>query len=129
VLAQFHVLRLGLAPTGGQHSWHTVDTVLIQSRWIIGYEFYVIAGLVAAAHADELHRFVDRHMRSILTTVVAIGVLTEGYYLITEAAIHNPAALRISINRLPSCGSARPSSALSPSADCGLAARSRSGRP
>jgi surface polysaccharide O-acyltransferase-like enzyme len=64
--------------------------VLIQSRWIIGYEFYVVAGLVAAAHADELHRFVDRHMRSILSAVVAIGVATEGYYLITEAVIHNP---------------------------------------
>jgi fucose 4-O-acetylase-like acetyltransferase len=89
-VAMTTVSHYAKAPTGWQHSWHAVDTVLIQSRWIIGYEFYVIAGLVAAAHADELHRFVDRHMRSILAAVVAIGVLTEGYYLITEAAIHNP---------------------------------------
>jgi len=64
-VAMTTVSHYAKAPAGWEHSWHAVDTVLIQSRWIIGYEFYVVAGLVAAAHGDELHRSVDRHMRSI----------------------------------------------------------------
>jgi membrane-bound acyltransferase YfiQ involved in biofilm formation len=89
-VAMTTVSHYAKAPTGWEHTWNGVADVLIQTRWITGYQFYFIAGLVAAAHADELHRFVDRHMRSILTAVVAVGVATEGYYLITEAGIHNP---------------------------------------
>jgi peptidoglycan/LPS O-acetylase OafA/YrhL len=77
-------------PHGWEHRVHAVDTILIQSRWLTGYQFYVIAGLVAAAHADELHRFADRHVRAILIWVGSIGIALEGYYLIDQAVVHNP---------------------------------------
>jgi surface polysaccharide O-acyltransferase-like enzyme len=89
-LAMPTVSHYAKAPTGWEHRLHNFDHILIQSRWLSGYVFYVVAGLVAAAHADELHRFIDRHMRAVLISVAAVGVMSEGYYLITEALIHNP---------------------------------------
>jgi peptidoglycan/LPS O-acetylase OafA/YrhL len=74
---------------GWQHSLHVFDANLLQSRLIVGYQLYFVAGLLAAAHADQLHAFVDRHRRRILWGALAIGLGTEGYYLITEAVTHN----------------------------------------
>lgn len=72
-----HYFRL---PTGPFHALRAVDLVLINPRYVMGYQLYIVAGVLAAAHAEELQRIVERHSARILWAVVAVGVLAEAYY-------------------------------------------------
>lgn len=89
-----------MAMMGVSHyaTWHTgvpgvvksVDRTLLTSRLIVGYQLYVVAGLLAADHLGHLQRFVERHSGRILAVVAAAFVATEGYYAAGVAAGQTP---------------------------------------
>ncbi|MGH9087482.1 MAG: acyltransferase family protein [Acidimicrobiales bacterium] len=52
------------------------------TREITSYEFYLVAGMVAAGHLDELHDWLVRHWRGILVaTCIAAGIAEAWYQL------------------------------------------------
>lgn len=69
---------------------HDVVSVLLGPDHITAYQLIVLAGLLVAYHVDDFHLFVDRHTKAILWLCVAVGVLTEGYYLLDEDLTHSP---------------------------------------
>ncbi|HVX20003.1 MAG TPA: acyltransferase [Acidimicrobiales bacterium] len=68
--------------TGVGHTIRHFDIDLTQSRLIVGYQLYIVAGLLAADHADDVQRFVARHHRAIVAGAAAVGVLAIGYYVV-----------------------------------------------
>jgi peptidoglycan/LPS O-acetylase OafA/YrhL len=53
-----------------------------QDALIISYQFYVLAGAVAAYHLDQLREFVHRHPRGLLTAIFAAAAGAEIWYLL-----------------------------------------------
>lgn len=82
------VLQLGMMTLSHYFRWHTgplhalraVDLVLINPRYVMGYQLYIVSGVLAAAHVEELQRIVERHSARLLWAVLAVGLLTEAYY-------------------------------------------------
>lgn len=68
------LMHWGVLPPHMRGFWAT--------REIPSYEFYLLAGMVAAGHLDELHAWLVRHWRSILAaTVLAAGVAETWFEL------------------------------------------------
>ncbi|MHA3701299.1 acyltransferase [Jatrophihabitans sp. YIM 134969] len=51
----------------------------------VSYQFYVLAGAVAATRLDEIRAWVPAHTRGILLTVVGTAVLTEAFFALEVA--------------------------------------------
>lgn len=68
------------AATGALHAVRAVDLVLIDPHYLICYQLYVVAGVVAADHLEDLQRIVERHSATILWVVFTVGMAAEGYY-------------------------------------------------
>lgn len=66
------------------------DLDLTQSRMVVGYQLYIVAGLLAADHVDDVQRFVARHHRRILAGCGIVGLLTVGYYIVGLALHQTP---------------------------------------
>lgn len=66
--------------TGPLHALRAVDLVLIDPRYVMGYQLYVVSGVLAAEHLAGLQRLVERHWRRVLWAVAAVGLGAEGYY-------------------------------------------------
>ena len=49
---------------------------------IVGYQLYLILGLLAAHHVDHIQRFVARRHRRSSRGAAAVGGLTIGYYVV-----------------------------------------------
>jgi peptidoglycan/LPS O-acetylase OafA/YrhL len=81
-------LQLAMMTVSHYFSWHTgalhdiraIDLRLLTSRLIVGYQLYVVAGALAAAHFGDVQRVLERHSTRILWVVLGIGLATEGYY-------------------------------------------------
>lgn len=76
--------------TGVPGDLHQVASFLLGSRLIFGYQLYLVAGLLAAAHVDELQRLVVRHWRGIAALAAAAFVLACGYYAFGVAIGETP---------------------------------------
>ncbi len=82
------VLQLGMMTVSHYFSWHTgplhalraVDLVVIDPRYVMGYQLYIVSGVLAADHLAGLQRLVERHSARILWAVLAVGLCAEGYY-------------------------------------------------
>jgi peptidoglycan/LPS O-acetylase OafA/YrhL len=48
-----------------------------QSRWVFSYSIYLISGLVVALHLEDVHDWICRHARLILSLTVAFAGLAE----------------------------------------------------
>jgi surface polysaccharide O-acyltransferase-like enzyme len=82
-LAMMTISHYGLLITASH--WHIVRTVdfdFIMSRDVIGYQLYVVVGVLAAVHFGEVQRVVERHWRSMLWVAVAAFAALEGLYVI-----------------------------------------------
>ncbi|HEY5245219.1 MAG TPA: acyltransferase [Acidimicrobiales bacterium] len=98
VLGVSAVLQLAMMVVTHYFSWHTgvagtirhYDFNLTTSRVIVGYQLYLILGLLAADHADDVQRFVARWHRAIVAGAAGIGGLTIGYYVIGLALHQAP---------------------------------------
>ena len=66
--------------TGAPHALRTVDLVLIDPRYVMGTQLYIVAGALAAYHLADIQRLMERHARRVLWAVAAIGAAAEGYY-------------------------------------------------
>ncbi|MGH9110668.1 MAG: acyltransferase family protein [Acidimicrobiales bacterium] len=66
-------MHWGLLPGALRGFWAT--------REITSYEFYLVAGMIAAGHLDELHGFLVRHWRSVLAGTVVAALVAEAWYL------------------------------------------------
>lgn len=66
--------------TGPLHGLRAVDLVLINPRYVMGYQLYIVSGALAAAHLRELQRLFERYSAQILWGVAAVGAAVEGYY-------------------------------------------------
>ena len=55
--------------------------MLLQSRLIVGYQLYLVAGLLAADHVDQVQRLVARHWRKVLAGTAVVLAGTLGYYV------------------------------------------------
>jgi peptidoglycan/LPS O-acetylase OafA/YrhL len=67
-------------PTGPLHAVRSVDLTLINPRYVMGYQLYVVSGVLAADHLGELQQLFERHTNRILASVLGIGVAAEAYY-------------------------------------------------
>jgi peptidoglycan/LPS O-acetylase OafA/YrhL len=82
------LLQLGMMTLSHYFSWHTgplhalraVDLTVIDPRYVMGYQLYVVSGVLAADHLDQLQQLVERHATRILLGVAAVGLGTEAYY-------------------------------------------------
>ena len=98
VLAGSVILQLAMMTVSHYFSWQSgwlaqvrhYDLDLTQSRMIVGYQLYLVAGLLAADHVDDIQRFVARHHRRILYWCGAVGLATVGYYLYGVAIHQTP---------------------------------------
>jgi peptidoglycan/LPS O-acetylase OafA/YrhL len=89
VLGASVALQLAMVTVSHYFSWHGgvlgtvrhVDVVLLTSRCIVGYQLYLVAGLLAATHVDEVQRLVARNCRRILAGSLAVFLVAVGYYL------------------------------------------------
>jgi len=52
------------------------------SREIMSYQFYLIAGCLAAVHYSEFDAWVRRHRRHVLVATAATGALAEAWYFV-----------------------------------------------
>ncbi|MGH9110669.1 MAG: acyltransferase [Acidimicrobiales bacterium] len=66
--------------TGVLGTVRSIDKTLITSRYIFGYQLYVVVALLAADHLPQVQGFVERHTRAILLGAAGVGLATEGYY-------------------------------------------------
>lgn len=66
--------------SGALRAVRGADLTLITPRYWMGYQLYVVLGVLAAYHFGTVQRFVERHSGAILWGVLAVGALTEGYY-------------------------------------------------
>jgi peptidoglycan/LPS O-acetylase OafA/YrhL len=81
-------LQLGMMTVSHYFSWHTgplhamraVDLVLINPRYVMGYQLYIVSGVLAACHIADLQRFVERCSARVLWGVLGLGVVAEAYY-------------------------------------------------
>lgn len=62
----------------GQLHRYAVD--LFQPRLIVGYQLYLVMGLLAADHVDGVQRLVARHARTVLAATGAVFLVALGYY-------------------------------------------------
>jgi peptidoglycan/LPS O-acetylase OafA/YrhL len=98
VLGVSAVVQLAMMTVTHYFSWHAgvagtirhVDLDLTTSRVIVGYQLYLVLGLLAADHADDVQRFVARRHRAIVAGAVAVGVVAVGYYAIGLAVHQTP---------------------------------------
>jgi len=98
VLGVSALFQLAMMTVSHYFSWHSgvpgtirhYDLDLTQSRLIVGYQLYLVAGLLAADHVDDIQRFVARYRRAIVTGAVAVGVLATGYYIVGLAQHETP---------------------------------------
>lgn len=59
---------------------HRVAGDLLQSRLIVGYQLYLVMGLLAADHVDGVQRLVARHARAIVASTGVVFLAALGYY-------------------------------------------------
>jgi peptidoglycan/LPS O-acetylase OafA/YrhL len=57
------------------------------SREIISYQFYLLAGMVAAMHLDDVHNWICRHVRFILVGTVGAAAAAEVWYVLSAKHI------------------------------------------
>jgi peptidoglycan/LPS O-acetylase OafA/YrhL len=67
-------------PRDGVLGWFTAH----EDALLTSYQFYVLAGAVAAFHLDQLRVFVTAHRRAILAGILVTAVVAEAWYLIAE---------------------------------------------
>jgi peptidoglycan/LPS O-acetylase OafA/YrhL len=79
-LAMVGVSYYAAWPTGALHDLRAADFVLLGSRYVTGYQLYVVAGLLAADHLGQLQQVVERHSARICWGVSAIGMAALAYY-------------------------------------------------
>jgi len=53
------------------------------SREIISYQFYILAGMVAAVHLDDVHDWICRHVRLILVGTVVAAAVAEVWFVLS----------------------------------------------
>jgi peptidoglycan/LPS O-acetylase OafA/YrhL len=54
------------------------------TREVVAYQFYLLAGCVAAWHYEAFHAFVVRHARSIAWSTLATAGLVEAWYFLAQ---------------------------------------------
>jgi peptidoglycan/LPS O-acetylase OafA/YrhL len=59
---------------------HQVAVDLFQPRLIVGYQLYLVMGLLAADHVDGVQRLVARHARAVVASTVVLFLVALGYY-------------------------------------------------
>lgn len=98
VLGVSIVFQMAMVTISHYFSWQSgalgavrhVDVVLLTSRCIVGYQLYLVAGLLAATHVDEIQRLVARCSRRILAGSLALFLVAVGYYLYGVAIGQTP---------------------------------------
>lgn len=65
------------------HVTHQVGAVWPWSRDLLTYQFFVVAGVLAAIHLDRVLELAERHRRRLLATGAIAGVLAVGWYVRT----------------------------------------------
>lgn len=89
-LAWFSLLRYVAAPDGWlQNLWTRQDQLLLT------YQFYLIAGAVAACHYDALSGWVSRNTRAVVGILVGTAVLNWAVFAAHLAAGWSPAAASV----------------------------------
>jgi peptidoglycan/LPS O-acetylase OafA/YrhL len=73
-----HYLNAG---PGAGGALHQVASDLLQSRLVVGYQLYLVAGLLAADHVDQVQRLVARYWRRVLAASAATLAVALGYYV------------------------------------------------
>jgi len=53
------------------------------SREVISYQFYLLAGMVAAVHLDDVHNWICRHVRLILAGTVVAAAVAEVWFVLS----------------------------------------------
>ncbi|MGH8989898.1 MAG: acyltransferase [Acidimicrobiales bacterium] len=76
--------------TGPLHTVSSLDHALLGSRYVTGYQLYVVAGVLAADHLGQLQRLVERQSARICWGALAVGVATLGYYALQLAFGKSP---------------------------------------
>lgn len=66
--------------TGPMHAVRAVDLTVINPRYVMGYQLYVVSGALAAYHLGTIQRIVERHSGRVLAAVGLVFCLAEGYY-------------------------------------------------
>jgi peptidoglycan/LPS O-acetylase OafA/YrhL len=78
-IALVSAMHWGILPGQFQGFWAT--------REITSYQFYLVAGMIAAYHLDDLHRWLRSHVALVIGWTVAAAALAEGWYYL--AAVHH----------------------------------------
>lgn len=73
-----HYLSAGPGAAG---TLHHVASDLLQTRLVVGYQLYLVAGLLAADHVDQVQRLVARHWRRVLAGTIFMLAGALGYYV------------------------------------------------
>ena len=79
-LLLFWALHDVLPGRAGLPGWVAAVTPYAE-QLLPSYQFYVVAGALAAAHLDALQQWVLRHGRRLVAALVVGGAATEGVYL------------------------------------------------
>ena len=82
-LLQFGVL--GAIRYGHPGPGWASNIVTYSDTIFVSYQFYILAGCVAATRLDELRAWIPAHTRGIALTVVGTAVLTEGFFALEVA--------------------------------------------
>jgi peptidoglycan/LPS O-acetylase OafA/YrhL len=82
-----------------------------QTRLIFSYPIYLVGGVIAALHLDDLHRWVVRHWRLVVVLTLASGVCAEilsylaryswlPYYIRTGTYVYSPTIVPFNIGAI-----------------------------
>lgn len=75
-------LAVQIAYTSLLH-WQVLPEGTIATREVMSYQFYLLAGCLAAVHYDKMHSWIIDHKRSILLATIATAAFAEGCYLLS----------------------------------------------
>jgi hypothetical protein len=70
------LMHWGALPWASQDFW--------ASREVISYQFYLVAGLVVAAHLDDVHAYLVAHAKAIVAFTFAAAGLAEAWYYLAQ---------------------------------------------
>jgi peptidoglycan/LPS O-acetylase OafA/YrhL len=76
-LAYTGLMHWGLLP-----GWLAAGTTA--TRELVSYQFYLLAGCVAAWHYEAFHAWIVRHGRLIVCATVGTGALAEAWYFLAQ---------------------------------------------
>jgi peptidoglycan/LPS O-acetylase OafA/YrhL len=57
------------------------------TREVISYQFYLVAGMVAAFHLEDVHRWLCSHVRAVVGFTVLSAAVAEGWYFLAQANV------------------------------------------